>query len=140
MGRFWSKVNISASGCLEWHAYLTPDGYGKFWFGTSMVLAHRFAYQALNGPIPAGLELDHTCVNPKCVRPDHLEPVTHRENVRRGTSPSVRHSTKTHCPKGHPYDAANTYVRPSNNSRQCRTCRAEQIRAWKSSKAKERQP
>lgn len=31
----------------------------------------------------SGLELDHTCVNPRCRRPGHLEPVTHSENMQR---------------------------------------------------------
>lgn len=34
------------------------------------------------GPITDGLELDHLCNVPSCVNPDHLEPVTHAENMR----------------------------------------------------------
>lgn len=45
--------------------------------------AHRVVYESLVGPIPAGLELDHTCRVRRCVNPDHLEPVTHAENQRR---------------------------------------------------------
>lgn len=47
------------------------------------VLAHVASYEALVGPIPAGLELDHLCRVHACVNPEHLEPVTHQENMRR---------------------------------------------------------
>ena len=49
-----------------------------------MVLAHRVYYERHVGPVPEGLELDHLCRNPGCVNPEHLEPVTHAENIRRG--------------------------------------------------------
>ncbi|WP_369010576.1 HNH endonuclease signature motif containing protein, partial [Bacillus cereus] len=45
--------------------------------------AHRYVYENLSGPIPEGMELDHLCRNPPCVNPDHLDPVTHEENMRR---------------------------------------------------------
>jgi hypothetical protein len=47
------------------------------------VKAHRFAYMLLVGAIPPGLTLDHLCGQPACVRPEHLEPVTNAENLRR---------------------------------------------------------
>jgi hypothetical protein len=51
---------------------------------TKGVAAHKFAYQAIVGPVPKGRELDHLCENKLCVNPAHLEPVTHQENVIRG--------------------------------------------------------
>jgi len=51
---------------------------------TKGTIAHKFAYQAIIGPIPPGRELDHLCDNKLCVNPSHLEPVTHQENVIRG--------------------------------------------------------
>lgn len=48
------------------------------------IMAHRQIWIWVNGPVPKGLELDHLCRNRHCVRPDHLEPVTRQENVRRG--------------------------------------------------------
>jgi hypothetical protein len=53
----------------------------------------------------------------------HLEPVTHRENVLRGNSPSARHARKTACHRGHPINEANTWVNPKNGARQCRVCK-----------------
>ncbi len=58
-------------------------GYGHMWHRGRNGLAHRFYYIDKYGLVPEGLELDHLCMNPLCVNPEHLEPVTHTENVRR---------------------------------------------------------
>lgn len=50
-------------------------------------LAHRLVWELLVGPVPEDRVLDHLkqrCSSRRCVRPDHLEPVTHAENTRRG--------------------------------------------------------
>lgn len=82
--RFWSKVNkTTTSGCWEWTAHL-HKGYGQFGVKQGQIkYAHRVAYEWAVSPIPAGLELDHLCKNPKCVNPEHLEPVTRAENLAR---------------------------------------------------------
>lgn len=95
-------------------------GYARLCWNAKKVYAHRIAYQLLVGPIPEGMQLDHLCRNRRCVNPDHLEPVTHAENVRRGLSGAYLRA-RTHCPKGHPYDQANTYV-SNSGSRNCRAC------------------
>lgn len=82
--RFWNKVQPLANGCWEWVAARTRDGYGRYWVNPSHVLAHRWAYEKLTGPIPTGLESDHLCRNRACVNPAHIEPVTRRENLLRG--------------------------------------------------------
>src|SRR3954463_13239409 len=84
--RFWRKVQRTDS-CWIWLAAKSEGGYGRFWDGERLVNAHRFSYWLVTGEIPA--ELDHLCRNHACVRPDHLEAVTHRENVLRGTSPNA---------------------------------------------------
>lgn len=127
--RWWLRVEKRADGCWQWVGAQWKLGYGKFTEpGTQRrVGAHRWGYERFVGPIPDGLELDHLCRNPSCVNPSHLEPVTHLENVRRGISGEVnggRQRSKTHCPRGHEYTAANTYYRRDGNARNCRACGA----------------
>ena len=92
---------------------------------------HDLTYELWHGPKPAGLHIDHLCRNRACFNPAHLEAVTQQENIRRGHA-GFANSAKTHCPKGHPYDAVNTAVRHKKNggiNRICRTChRAESRR------------
>lgn len=107
----------------------SPLGYGRFGDGHRTFLAHRWAWTDVVGPIPDGLELDHVCRNPPCVRPDpdHLEPVTHGENVRRGKA-GWNTAAKTHCPAGHPYAGDDLLVN-RQGSRVCRRCRNARQRA-----------
>jgi len=119
--RFWSRVERAGPGeCWPWQACLTSTGYGTFSARQKQIYAHRFAYEAVKGPIPAGLVIDHLCFNRPCVNPEHLEAVTLAENNRRGDGFAAKNLAKTHCPRAHPYDEANTLVTPSG--RQCRTC------------------
>jgi hypothetical protein len=120
--RFWARVLI-ADGCWEWGGPRSDTGYGKFSISQRLhAKAHRWAWEWMNGPVPDGLSLDHLCRNRGCVNPWHMEPVTHAENVRRGRSGRF-HGDKTHCPQGHAYDEANTYIVKVTGARQCRTCR-----------------
>lgn len=122
--RFWNKVMPEPnSGCWLWDASTTPDGYGKFVVNGNLQPAHRFSYELNVGKIPEGLHLDHLCRVPQCVNPDHLEPVTRSENVRRGKCVAL-HVFKTHCPHGHEYAGDNLYVNPDGR-RICRTCKRE---------------
>jgi hypothetical protein len=122
--RFWGKVEVGGPDeCWLWTAFKNPKGYGMFWDGTRVCLAHRWAYERFVGSVPDGLNLDHfICDTPACVNPRHMHPVTPRENSLRGDSASARNAAKTHCPHGHPYDGSNTYIEPKSGGRRCRRC------------------
>ncbi|WP_155054526.1 HNH endonuclease signature motif containing protein [Streptomyces blattellae] len=126
--RFWPKVTGGDfATCWEWSAARNERGYGRFSVGGRqgrMVEAHRVAYELMVGEIPTGLELDHTCRNPSCVNPWHLDPVPHRVNSQRSTAGRVnaaRQRAVTHCPAGHPYDDENTAYR-KDGRRRCKAC------------------
>lgn len=130
MERFWAKVAIATPDeCWEWRAGKS-HGYGNFYLGTNIrnARAHRVAYESLVGPIPDGLVLDHLCRNPGCVNPHHLEPVSDRENILRGTSPSADFARRNDCDNGHEFTPENTALGP-RGSRVCRICHAEKTRA-----------
>jgi hypothetical protein len=123
--RFMSHVEPQADGCWLWTASKNHLGYGQ-WAPSSSYKgsrqAHRWSYEWLVGPIPEGLVLDHLCRTPLCVNPDHLEPVTQRENVLRGRSPQAVNARKTHCIRGHEFTPENTYIYQPGNRRACATC------------------
>lgn len=128
--RFWAKVS-KTDGCWEWHAAMTK-GYGSFGVGGGrQMLAHRYAYELLVGPIPEGLVLDHLCSNRRCVNPAHLEVVTLGENTRRALL------LKGQCTKGHKLTAENTYTPPNGNP-QCRICRRDGFNRWAAGPGRDR--
>lgn len=127
--RFWSKVDRNTgTGCFEWKRAKSRDGYGRFSFGGrgQYVYAHRFAYELVVGPIPAGMHLDHLCRNTSCVNPTHLEPVTPRVNVLRGAGFPAAKAAQTHCVRGHEFSLENTIARSrAQGGRACKECRRE---------------
>lgn len=117
---FWQKVRKTES-CWLWTGAVINSGYGFCRVADqTMGLAHRLVYELMVGKIPAGLTIDHLCGNRLCVNPAHLEPVSLRENILRGDSPSARQARQTHCKRGHLL-AGDNLVR-SSPTRQCRTC------------------
>lgn len=105
---------VSDSGCWLRTKRVDRDGYGRIGKRT---LAHRYFWEAFNGPIPDGLELDHLCRVTSCCNPSHLEPVTHRENMLRGEGNiGAVNFKKARCPRGHEYS------RIWRNHRICQTC------------------
>src|ERR1019366_9702648 len=98
MQRWAAKVRLpehwKEEACWEWMG-AKREGYGQVWGGSRHlapsgrysylpISATRYSYERFVGPIPKGLHLDHLCRNRGCVNPEHLEPVTCQENIRRG--------------------------------------------------------
>lgn len=126
--RFWSKTRIEDCGyetyCLTWTAYCLPNGYARYCHDKQAAYAHRVVYEAIIGPIPTGLFIDHLCRNRACVNPWHLEPVTNRVNILRGQTVMAANATKTHCAHGHEFTTENTIRSgPDGRLRHCRSCR-----------------
>lgn len=119
--RFWEKVN-KTDGCWLWTGATTPEGYGQLGIGGKAVYAHRIAWEKRHGLVPGGLQIDHLCRVRNCVNPEHMEPVTRRENILRGNSPHAINARKTECKSGHPFNEQNTYHDRRYNRRRCRAC------------------
>lgn len=85
---------VSMDQCVEWQGAKDEDGYGQFTI---------------------------VCCNPACVNPEHLEVVTDRVNILRGTGTAARNARKTHCKRGHPLSGDNLIVEKSRK-RQCHKC------------------
>src|ERR1035437_2579021 len=117
--------------CHSWTGAVSKD-YGSFWNGRQVVSALCWSYENFVGPIPDGLELDHLCRNTLCVRPSHLEPVIHKENMKRGL-----YGTKIECPRGHLLSGYNLILKGSNkDGRQCRLCHNKAAKRYRDKKAK----
>ena len=115
-------AKVRESDCLLWIGSTNNRGYGLVQVDGKLELAHRVSYEAAYGPIPDGLPLDHLCRTRNCVKPEHLEPVTHAENQRRGRLAAAIQVGDT-CINGHEItDDAQLYVRPSGKV-ECRRCR-----------------
>lgn len=82
-----NSVLDPVTGCWNWTGARRTDRpgceYGKITIyveGRRMkAIAHRVSYQEFRGPIPDGLEVDHTCTNPSCINPAHLQLATRSE-------------------------------------------------------------
>lgn len=134
LSNFEKKYIVSADKsyknipCWEWVAAKQIAGYGVFQIGYKIYMAHRVSWTLVNTQIPENLQVDHLCRVRHCVNPAHLEPVTGKENIRRGDTglkTAAWHKAKTHCPHGHEYTEENIYRQPQKDclSGYCRVCR-----------------
>lgn len=132
--RFWMHV-VKGDGCWLWDGAWNPEtGYGHWSVrgGSKFIThsAHRWAYVLTRGPLAEGMVPDHLCRNRLCVRPDHLEAVTQRENTLRSPiAPAAVNARKTECVNGHKLEGDNVYRPPKNpGHRHCRKCARERRR------------
>lgn len=95
--RIASKISTDAeSGCWVWGGALDANGYGQLHWNGSTRGAHRIVYFLLVEELPRSKQLDHRCFNHACVNPEHLRPVTnkqngeHREGVSKRSKSGVR--------------------------------------------------
>lgn len=117
------RVN-EVNGCWEWPGCVDKGGYGRVRFQGRDLFVHCLIWLKRRGPVLNGLQLDHLCRNPRCANPDHLEPVTPKENTRRGRRANAE---KMQCPAGHAYTKENISY-DYRGWRKCRTCKRERMR------------
>lgn len=80
-GEFLSHVASQSNGCMLWTGTRNNRGYGTLSVGRHRHMAHRYAFELANGPIPTGLQVLHSCDVKQCVNPDHLHLGTHMDNM-----------------------------------------------------------
>lgn len=120
--RIAKLYRIDASGCWLWTSRFQAWGYGYFSYRGDNA-AHRVMYRLTKGPIPKGMRICHTCDVRACVNPDHLWLGTQQENIK-DCSEKKRHTNgaKTHCPRGHEYNAENMKLTDAGKGRKRRAC------------------
>lgn len=128
-------VPIPETGCWIWMRTMDiTTGYGRFYDMGKRRMAHRAAFEAVRGPIPDGLTIDHLCRERMCVNPDHLEPCTRGENTMRGRTISAANLAKTHCKRGHEFTTDNTRFYGKHNNgrrRHCKECSRIKAAQWR---------
>lgn len=133
--RFWRFVDkngpvseLLGTNCWLWTGGKGRNAKGGGWYGrfrgpgSRMVASHRFSWEMVNGPTDAQA-VDHRCRVTLCVNPDHLEPVSDRINILRGTAPTAINARKEVCRNGHPFNRTS----PNGRHRYCQTCRDRKV-------------
>jgi len=129
--RLWGRIDKTGEGgCWLWTRACNAAGYGAVGRDKKVLLVHRVVYELLVGPIPEGLHLDHLCRVRSCCNPQHLEPVTNRENWLRGQHHVAVMLRENKCQRGHEMTPENTYIKKSGG-RLCRECVLISNREWR---------
>lgn len=122
------SMPITECGCYAWLGSHSKDYAKMRWYDGAQRKSARVAH-FLCEPVPDGFEVDHTCQMRWCVNRDHLELVTHQENIRRQREHAVE--ARQRCEK---HDEP---LRYEGKVRVCRTCKREYLREWRAA-AKQR--
>lgn len=116
--RFRSYCITDENGCWLWQGALSHNGYAdRISVEGKRMRPTHYALALAGRPVPDGLEIDHLCMIPSCVNPDHLEAVTRSENERR------KHAARPTCRNGHPKDESPRYTGRGRD--ECQVCRRE---------------
>lgn len=83
--RIWPRLSPSGE-CMVWTGARTSTGYGSMTVDGKRWKSHRYAYTLTFGPIPAGMDVLHSCDNPPCCNPAHLSIGNASENARQMVS------------------------------------------------------
>ena len=138
-------VTTTSSGCHMWNGRLTASGYGVLG-DAHKTRAHRLAWEIANGTsVPEGLVIRHSCDNPPCCNPDHLDVGTDADNARdaiqRGRRRVINRdlpNAVSECVNGHDLTApGSVYVATAGGRVRswCKACRSEWNRAYLARKA-----
>src|SRR5699024_3832985 len=74
------QAKVSKNGCWEWPR-LDSTGYPRIDLDGKHTAVHRLSLEAKHEAPLGSQAAHHMCANTKCVNPDHLQPVTHRDNT-----------------------------------------------------------
>ncbi len=131
----WTSKTKPATPCHLWTGSLDEDGYARFTVktdyakngGWQVVYAHRWIKQqesdvAITWEPCRKFLYDHVCRVHLCVRQDHLELVTTKENLNRGHD---ARGSRNFCRNGHDKDIVG---RVKENS--CKECAYISIRRY----------
>ncbi|MFC9990929.1 sigma factor [Streptomyces globisporus] len=144
LDRLLAMTTPGPNGCVIFTGHVDAKGYGRFSVNKQNARAHRVAFEQMTGPAPEGMGIVHLChetdqscaggpqcLHRRCLNPRHMALRT-RSDISRGNTKGASYvnAAKTHCPQGHPYDAANTF-RAKDGARNCRTCSRERGRGWR---------
>lgn len=117
LNRFINKIAFE-NDCWLFTSSLNGDGYGTFSTVDGVVRGHQMSYHWWHGALQNGLEIDHICQTRNCVNPDHLEAVTHKENVLRGNAWAAHLARQQVCAK-----CGGEFSIEPNGKRRCIPCR-----------------